>query len=924
MSRPAELIEEETGFSFRESDGSIPVYRYPRDIAQVRNNYNDAAFAPASLKTDTTAVPAFEFSLKDTQLGEDIFPMFSTSHTPASQNAELQQTVHYLRRRGVRLASLSATNVFDAVFLANLLSRDCPNMRIVVRGPDLLFVQEAAQGSLSGLMAISPFPLFPEGGLWSNGAKFNTTVFSSADQVGQFNAVATLLHEQEDPLREKKFAQPDEEKLPESNTLLQQYTKSSNEYPMSAWLLELGPTGWLPVDLLSQIKRPLTDANWKLATTKDGKTVTVAGGRSWFEPSTLPSTEVTFSTFPVRLRSGWVFLCLGCSMFTLAFCGRLVWLYFRPRTLVWSNLCIVDIDGETKERDITPTIHHRYMCMLCCYSTLVFVNGLLLCPMLAIRLQGNGASNLWVAYVVGLALFVALQVALALSFFTPFRLRMKDQISRVALESLCVRSAVLFVPLFTTYLWWKCCYPGFAGYLLCYRTLSLTAPLSPVWPLLISGCGLFALCYFHLRRFTWAYRRQPHLNTSTFGGPLLLSDEFSRLKDGLEANLYHPPVFAPMAFVTKSLIVALILIGVLYGFIQLYSLNSFEPSGYTQIFEYMQVPLAVFTLISFGRFLSCWSLLRPLLVSLNSVELGRFFQRVPEFGGNGPVWIREMKLISLASAVNSHIALRNLAINGFEEDQAPTYRKYLQNFLSLSGSETATRLHFIQSFDAFRVVANEISAKLSTSVLQSYCENSKKILPFVGISNVEANTTDERPEPARAPVAASLSLAAAAGTSSAVPNPLASAESRANSEPSAVSEAAYNDASKYIALQYSVFIGYILLHLQNLLLCSTVCFVFIVIALNSYVFQVPQIFSYFLCGGLLLAAIFGIRVLAELERDPIISRLSGTPEGALGGGFYWRAAAYGAVPVLSILSTQFPAMSRFLTSWVEPALSKLQ
>ena len=97
--RLAELVEDESGFSFsgltkhpRRDTPDITIYRYPRDIAQLRNAYSDIAFSP-SQKPGAAPSQALEFSLKDTQSGENTFPMFSTSHTPVSQNAVLEQII---------------------------------------------------------------------------------------------------------------------------------------------------------------------------------------------------------------------------------------------------------------------------------------------------------------------------------------------------------------------------------------------------------------------------------------------------------------------------------------------------------------------------------------------------------------------------------------------------------------------------------------------------------------------------------------------------------------------------------------------------------------------------------------------------------------------------------------------------------------
>jgi hypothetical protein len=44
----------------------------------------------------------------------------------------------------------------------------------------------------------------------------------------------------------------------------------------------------------------------------------------------------------------------------------------------------------------------------------------------------------------------------------------------------------------------------------------------------------------------------------------------------------------------------------------------------------------------------------------------------------------------------------------------------------------------------------------------------------------------------------------------------------------------------------------------------------------------------------------------------------------LGIAFYLKLARYGALPVFGLLASQFPWISNFLLSWVEPTLAALQ
>jgi hypothetical protein len=931
----AELVEDETGFSFTDrilhqdrDEFPIPTYRYPRDIAQLRNIYNDAAFTNSSVQSDIKPARAVEFSLKDTQSGEDILPMFSTSHTPVSQNAELQQIVHFLNRRSVRLVSLSATNVFDALFLAKVLAHNCPDTRIVLRGPDLLFVQEAAQGALSGVMAISPFPLFPEGAEWSraNAAldagirqrpvandapdskrASDVITFATADQIGEFNAVLSLLQLREGHNPDRQPFEP----------------AFARNAMFSAWVLVLAPTGWLPVDLYGQMNHVLPIKQ---------QTAT------WFDSSEAPPhQDKPLGPLP-RARQGWTALCLAVVVFSFAFCGWFIYLKFDSRKLVWSVLCLSDLDTAERGRAINVIVHSRYLCMVSCFASLALMNGLLLCPMWAAHFSYGGSIALVLEVLVTLAYALCMGTAIYLLFLVPARVCDEGPLgtcpvnTSISWWSTVLRCGILTLSLGGFYLWWCCCNNGVPGYLLCFRTLTLAAPVCPIWPLLLTTCGLFALAYFHLRRFTWGDRRQPHLETSLFDEALC--NEFSNLKAKLDRDLLRPFSVAMLPGLPLLTVTVILMILVLWMLFPAESLRSFEPPWFSTLLSALLLLLGVFTLLSFVRFVRCWRILRAFLVSLNSVVLGRFFMHIPEFSGTGPVWIREIKLMSLATAVNSAIALHNLEKTCPSCSHTAEFAGKLRNVLCPAGGQ-GTRLDFIYAYAEFRRAAGTITQTLGNTIFRAYWRKNK--LPFVGSGPAESSHV---PAPTTVEPRAEVAADAAVGTAkpvqvrsfrsaleylrsfslnTAVTLVQAEQNSAAPDESPAVSTEAYEYAARYVALQYSMYIGYVLHHLRNLLLCCVTCFVLVVAALNSFSFQAPQAMFQFLMVTLVVSAVTALMVLAQMERDPILSRLSGTAEGELGKDFYLRALTYGALPVLTVLSTQFPAISRFVSAWIQPA-----
>jgi hypothetical protein len=114
-----------------------------------------------------------------------------------------------------------------------------------------------------------------------------------------------------------------------------------------------------------------------------------------------------------------------------------------------------------------------------------------------------------------------------------------------------------------------------------------------------------------------------------------------------------------------------------------------------------------------------------------------------------------------------------------------------------------------------------------------------------------------------------------------------------------------------------------MLQLQNQLSFLTVGFILTAVALNCYPFQGASYFRWWLTAVFIVLAVVVIKVFAEMSRDATLSRLTDTPVGEVGGEFYFKLLAAGALPLLTVVASHFPGVGRFLFSWVQPAFSAL-
>lgn len=126
-----------------------------------------------------------------------------------------------------------------------------------------------------------------------------------------------------------------------------------------------------------------------------------------------------------------------------------------------------------------------------------------------------------------------------------------------------------------------------------------------------------------------------------------------------------------------------------------------------------------------------------------------------------------------------------------------------------------------------------------------------------------------------------------------------------------------------VAFRFLAFINFVLWHIDNLVACLSAGFLLLVLALNSYAFRSRTIIDWILIVLFAVLTIGVIIVFAQIDRDAILSRITGTDEGKLDRNFFAHLLSYGAIPTLALLATHFPTIGRFFFSWVKPALEAI-
>jgi hypothetical protein len=129
---------------------------------------------------------------------------------------------------------------------------------------------------------------------------------------------------------------------------------------------------------------------------------------------------------------------------------------------------------------------------------------------------------------------------------------------------------------------------------------------------------------------------------------------------------------------------------------------------------------------------------------------------------------------------------------------------------------------------------------------------------------------------------------------------------------------------QFVCLFYVNFILSILLRMRTLALSAGGLFVFILLSFGSYPFEPKRSFH----ALMILLFLFFIgtigTVLAQMHRNATLSRITNTVPGELGLDFWIRLISFIAVPLLSLLASQFPDTTNALFSWLQPALQAIK
>lgn len=191
---------------------------YPMQIGQLRTAYEKrhafSARVPPAFALRPR--PRLEPSLLENPNSNDLPPVFSP-HAPQSVERTISQTLAAIADHDIRYVLLVGTDEEDIIFLARLIRASGLDVQLITYSNDLLFLHPDYNRYLQGMLIVSSYPLFMANQKWTGWrdprrvrpAEAARRQFSNAWAEAAYNAVlAQLARRQRTPWLPQDYAIP--------------------------------------------------------------------------------------------------------------------------------------------------------------------------------------------------------------------------------------------------------------------------------------------------------------------------------------------------------------------------------------------------------------------------------------------------------------------------------------------------------------------------------------------------------------------------------------------------------------------------------------------------------------------------------------------------------------------------------------------
>lgn len=881
-----------------EDDPSVLRLYFPRDISQLRSAYQQGIDQKTLVSTDSYQVhTTLPLNFQDTGHDDDAVQQYAQTETPLSQEAILIGIVSAIREHHIEYVVLQATNPMDTLFLSTFLRKGYSQARIVTMPADLLLSRDTDDISLlHGTMALSTYSLLP--GLNEKVARpiplHETTqaehVFPGAFSAGIFNATLSQA-----TCMANATAIGCDVTDPPTNLPVARYTEYgwpalSRPSPLTplqpvVWLTVLGRNGFWPVAILD-----------------DGSQTAVGDLRSNLRPIAslgCPNSQESKyhpdccvyrePRFNPPLPLFWKIVCGLTVAIAIIFCVML------RRSSIMHNSSTMTLLAPVRDQK---------------RAWLIAAIGLLILSAFLVLLWP------WMAWWKA-GLCPSIQVVLSGLVAFAFMLACSHELKRRSAPIACI-AFMISATLSTTFVFlllhvgdWHTLNPFL------YRYIHMTSGVSPALPFLCLVAGGLWWAWFSVYGLVFVDKRRPRLPAADdllppFTPPTRLSETFSaELIAITQPARWNQWVYGPSL---------LPLVIVLFSWNYQHPVFSLEARHFDWIFVSCLLIGTLVLVSSIFRLLIIWQRLSQLLAALDRLPLRRAFAELrfawkPIWRMGGGRWQDLYRLVSRQNETLEHLrdALSkehdDLERNDFLNSKAvdpnlEVLRRSIDSAMNKSRDLRAAAKSVLKDpndpnvreplrsdfpIEEYRSFQEQLASTCAVALSYLY----SKWRTDEGLILCEVDSVDDPKETIN----------------------------DGSDDPRTLSTQL---AERFVALIYLNFILSVLLRMRTLTTAAVGVFVFLLLSVNVYPFEPKE--SLQAIAVLVLGLMVGIvgYVFAQIHRESILSLVTRTKPGELGAEFWVRIGAFAALPLLSLLVSQFPALNNALFSWLEPAVNALK
>jgi hypothetical protein len=817
----ADLTEDESSYGStahkRATDDPYPHLYFPRNISHLRSAYQNSNIFGFGVSTSGAGNVSLSLNFNETS-DDDTVPNFAEQQMPVSQDGVMREITQTIERRHIKVVVLSATDVLDAVFVAEILAREAPNTLVIVNQADNLFLRSGSPNDFANMYFVSPFPLIHQD-------RPRGAFFPSDDAESLYAAT--------------HFFYPP----PDHNTYMPFSYSGLTGNPPPLWLSAVGHGDYWPVALLNDPGSPPASFHRSSVVNQ-------------------PANALVMAELP-HLSQDLLLLCL-C----------LIALYHTAKCFGLSAL---------RDFSYAYTINDAVLRLPKLWLQLGITLLLLVAFQLSLTPACASSPSKVALYTGGAVLSLAATYLICsiIPVLDPPALWPADPKSKKRIAGILVIALLLSYGLWRLLWYWLSVSSNFREFFE-YRASYPLRGVSPVFPFFLTIIAFCILLYNHLDRIAFTENLRPRLPKIEQDLPNCPGDcdlmPVTRL-------LHWPPGSCAIRF--KSVLLALVAAFALVCVV-LFNLRPlmFDGSMLEWSFGVAMFLLIVAVLWELVMAAVLWWKLKTLcLERLESSSLRRGFSSIRGFTWSS-LWIFRG---SRSARYRAIFRLLEQARDALSDEAAlvtdgNSLKKSVEKLKTAIASEGPQSIGeaFGDVQIEIAVVAGRLLCKLKTA-----WRNEKGT-----ITACDATGDEEKSTP-----------------------------SSGTDEPISTEQLV---CEEWVALVYIHYVRMVLLQIRSRLVTAAILYLFLVWAGTSYPYLNRHALLIALAVILGILSFAVILIYASINRDPILSRTTNHTPGQLDLDFYLKTASLVGVPLIGFVASQFPEVSSFLFSWLEPGMAAVK